>query len=75
MTCFAQVCRFFEAALEAEQLVLPKLANIVLYLDLECGVEDSEQSAQGVCVALGKLKAAGILPALSQARRFPRTGA
>ena len=66
-----------EALTMAGQLCLPKLAHVALYME-ESGIEEDvafhvgvplapEQGAQGVCNALGRLVAAGVLPALAQA--------
>lgn len=63
-----------------EPLCLPKLASVALYLDTSLAEMENEepafhvgvplapeQGAQGVCNALGRLEAAGVLPALRQA--------
>ena len=71
VTRSAQAWDFFQAALDTPQLCLPKLAHIALYLDWDDGVRQLEDSAQDVSDALGKLVAAGILPALTQAGHFP----
>ena len=78
------MCRFLEAALlGGQRLCLPKLASIALYLDIVEGPYTEhpefhvgvplapEQGAQGVCNALGRLVAAGVLPGLRQACPFP----
>lgn len=62
-------------------LCLPRLASISLVLDMTedynqevfhvGGPLAPEQGAQGVCNALGRLVAAGVLPALRQARLDP----
>ena len=77
MPCPAQVRSFLKAARSAGPLRLPKLANIAVYLGGRCDDQPAfhlgdglppKQGAQGVCNALGRLVATGILPALAQAR-------
>lgn len=63
----AQVSRFFEEALDTMPC-LPMLADMALYLEWDYSIE---RSAQAVCAALGKLVAAGVLPALRQACPSP----
>jgi hypothetical protein len=74
----AQVFSFLVRAVKAGQLCLPKLANVVLYLDLYFGSEGEPGSTYGfgpepeehACYALGELVEAGVLPTLRQAKTF-----
>lgn len=80
----AQICHFLEGALlGGHHPCLPKLASIALYLEsieapdseqpaFHVGVPLApEQGAQSVCNTLGRLVAAGVLPALRQACLCP----
>ena len=71
----AQVCNFFEAALTAGRLCLPKLTTLVLYVDTEIKWLDFfPEPEELACEALGKLVEAGVLPALAQAMPSPPCG-